>query len=126
MKGKRTLKRILAMVMAVVFTVCGITFTPEEEVHAYTWTQVAQGNTTVGDWYFWSEWANNFSYDTTTNGFSLNKTAGGGNTWSWQIGEKISDKTDTNDITTHMRPIYDPFKFKLIYVLFTTQIKIKR
>ena len=35
MKGKRTFKRILAMVMAVVFTVCGITFTPKE-TKAYT------------------------------------------------------------------------------------------
>ncbi|MCR5429905.1 MAG: fibronectin type III domain-containing protein, partial [Eubacterium sp.] len=99
MKGKRTLKRILAIVMAVAFTVTGITFTPSNDVQAYTWTQVKKGNATVGDWYFWSEWDNNFSYDTTTNGFSLNKTAAGGNTWSWQIGEKISDKKDTNGNT---------------------------
>ena len=51
MKGKRTMKRILAVVMAVVFTVTGFTFTPKS-AQATTWTGSGTKDTFVthGDW----------------------------------------------------------------------------
>ena len=50
MKGKRTLKRVLAMVMAVVFTVCGITFTPSSSTEVKAGTAPTSGWTELGGW----------------------------------------------------------------------------
>ncbi|MBR2190753.1 MAG: fibronectin type III domain-containing protein, partial [Eubacterium sp.] len=49
MKGKRTFKRFLAVVMAVVFTVTGITFTPSEKIEAST-SKISVTNVPSGAW----------------------------------------------------------------------------
>ncbi len=112
MKGKRTFKRFLAVVMAVVFTVTGITFTPRE-AKALSWTTPSEGWTELttgnGDQWgaYWGSWGSNaFSYDNSTYQNISFKTGAPWQVYGQQFGLKassslVADTTYYYRITFH-------------------------
>ena len=85
MKGKKSIRKVLAILMAVVYTVGGITYTPKQ-VNASTTEDLESGWTGVGNWNLFSMGSALFriTYDDATNFAGMAITVRSGSTTSSQ------------------------------------------